>query len=174
MRNIQKRSPVKGSRPSQSKKPWKSLSPKEKELRVRALEVIRMMRNGSCLTAASQQVGIDPRTAKAQLRGYLSKKRGRWKAKLRDRIERGLMLYERGRIGTIIVNDSDVASVIGHYLNNTKKVLETGDLTLLSRYEKLPIIDAEGKKHQLETRIEQIKEIELGREEVEFADIYAY
>jgi hypothetical protein len=95
-RKTKKGSSARGS-PPPSKKLWGSLNPKEKELRVRALEVIRLMRAGSYLTIASKQVGIAPRVTKAQLRGYIYKKRGRWKAKARDRISRGLVIYERGR-----------------------------------------------------------------------------
>lgn len=67
-----------------------------------------------------------------------------------------------------------MAHLIGAYFNDTKKLLEySGDLTLLEKYKKRVIIDAEGKKHHLETRIEQIKEIELSREQEFGGEIYA-
>ena len=160
--------------PKQSERSWGALSPKEKALRVRALEVIRLMRTGHYLTAASRQVGIDPRTAKAQLRGCIYKRRGRWKAKAKDKLDRGLVIYERGRQRAIVVNKSETATMIGQYLNDVKKVLETGNIEVLEGYRKAIIVDAEGKKHKLELRLEAIKEIELAKEEVEFADIYAY
>jgi hypothetical protein len=150
------------------------LSPAGKALRVKALEVLRLMRNKFHLTSASRQVGIGFRAAKAELKGSIYKRRGRWKAKPQDKIERGLVIYERGRIRHIIVKNSDEATVIGQYFNDIKKVLETGDLTLLSKYKKHPITDAKGRKHKLELRLEAIKEIELAREDVEMADIYAY
>ena len=85
-----------------------------------------------------------------------------------------MTIYEKGKIRTVVIKGSEMASLMGGYFNDTKKVLESGDLTFLEKYKKIIIIDAEGKKHKLETRIDQLKEIELGRENVEFADIYAY
>jgi hypothetical protein len=169
------RSHAKRRRASYQKR-WDQLSPADKVLCVKVLEVLRLMRNGYHLTSASRQVGIDFRTAKSRLRdyNYIYKKRGRWRARARDRISRGLVIYERGKIKTIVVNDSAIASIIGEYFNDTKKVLESGNAEPLWKYKKLTIRDAQGRKHKLETRLEKLKEIELSREDIEFGDIYAY
>jgi hypothetical protein len=43
----------------------------------------------------------------------------------------------------------------------------------LDKYKKTFIVDVYGKKHLLETDLEKIQEIELGRENVEMAELYA-
>lgn len=155
-------------------KRWASLTPSEKATRVRALEALRLMKEGKSLSNASKSVGISPRTAKSQLGRVLFKRKRRWHARPKDRVERGLIIYDKGRIVQIVVSDSETASQVGQYLNDTKKVLVSGDESILKRYKKVVIIDANGKKHKLETRLEKIKIIEFSREDVEFSDIYAY
>jgi hypothetical protein len=44
----------------------------------------------------------------------------------------------------------------------------------LEKYKDKSITDIHGKKHFLETRLDKVKEIELSRENIELADIYAY
>ena len=156
------------------KKKWLSLSPTEKVARVRALEVFRLIKEGRSLYSASESVGIDPRTAKAQLGVYLFKRKHRWHARPRNHIERALIIYEKGRITQILIKDSETASLIGRYLNDAKKVLVSGDKILLKQYRNVLIKDTNGKKHRLEVRPAKIEEIELSREDVEFSDIYAY
>lgn len=155
------------------KKSWLSLSPSEKAVRMRALEALRLIRSGKSFTNAAKSTGISPKTARNQLRGTLFKRKRRWRARAQDRIERALVIYERGRLKTVILRDSETASLVGRYLNDAKKVLETGDRSLLKKYRKVTIKDSKGKKHKLETRIDKIKAIELAREEIEFSDIYA-
>jgi hypothetical protein len=132
------------------------------------------MRAGRSFTLSTKYAGIDPRTAKEHLHGYIHKKRGRWHARSKDKIERGLLIYTRGRIRVIIVNDSEVASTIGEYLNDIKRLLTSGNLKLLEKYKNVVIRDANGKLHRPETRLERLEEIELSREEVPFSDIYDY
>jgi hypothetical protein len=155
-------------------KHWDDLNPKWKELRVRSLAAIRSMRAGKSLTFSAKLVGISPRALKSHLGSYIYKKGHRWKARKKDRIERGMTIYERGMIRSIILNDSETASLIGEYFNDVKRVLESGNLRLLEKYRKAIIKDSKGRRHRLELRIELIEQIELGRENVEFADIYAY
>jgi len=155
-------------------KRWASLKPSEKATRVRALEALRLMKEGRSLSNASKSVGISPRTAKSQLGRVLFKRKYRWHARPKDRVERGLIIYEMGRIVQIVVRDSETASLLGQYLNDAKKALVSGDKSVLKRYKKVTITDANGKKHRLETRLEKIKMIELSREDIEFSDIYAY
>ena len=164
-----------GSSARSSRKPtrsWTTLSPKEKLSRRRSLEVIRLMRSGDSFTSGCRLIGIDTRAAKGELRGFIYKKRRRWKAKAKDKISRGLTIYENGRIKHIIVNDSEVASIIGEYFNDVKKVLETGEILLLKKYRKLILKDSSGKKHRLETHLKNLREIELSKEDIEFSDLY--
>jgi hypothetical protein len=132
------------------------------------------MREGKPLYTASRLRGIDARTVKAHLGRYIRKRHKRWHARRADRIERGLIVYERGNIVSIVVNDSETASIIGQYLNDVKKVLAAGDVSILKPYKKLIIRDAKRKKHKLETRLNRLKLIELKREEIEFTDVYDY
>jgi hypothetical protein len=155
-------------------KRWVSLTPSEKATRVRALETVRRVREGQSLTKASRSVGISPRTAHSHLGPYLFKRKRRWHARAEDRIERALVIYERGRITQVVVKDSKTASRVGQYLNDVKNVLVSGDKSLLKKYRNRVVKDSNGKKHCFEVRIDKIKVIELSREEVEFSDIYAY
>jgi hypothetical protein len=155
---------------------WSSLSLKKKERRVHCLQILRLMRTTKLsLTFISKRLEVDVRTVKLHLKGYIFKKNNRWYPKAIDHIERERIIYERGKIGSILVDDSRVASTIGEYLNDVKKVLTDGDVSHLKKYKKIRISDAFGKIHKLETRIEQIKEIEYSRENVEMGDdTYVY
>ena len=154
-------------------KGWASLTPSEQTMRVRALDTIRRMKEGESLSKASKSVGISPRNAKLNLGRYIYKRRGRWKARHTDHIGRGLTIYERGKLVDVVVDDSETASLIGQYLNDVKKALFSGDQTILKKYKKVSFNDSKGKKHKLETRLDKLKEIELGREDIEMVDIYA-
>ena len=156
------------------KKHWDFLKLKEKETRVRALETLRQMRVGQSLTSASKLIGISPKTARLQLGAYIFKRKRRWHAKAKDTIERGLVIYERGRVTHIVTNNSESASLVGQYFNDVKKALTANDERPLKKYKKVAIKDSAGKKHKLETRLEKVKYIELGRENLEFPDVYDY
>jgi ArsR family metal-binding transcriptional regulator len=132
------------------------------------------MRGGETMTYASGRVGCDPRAVKRHLGRYIYKRKHRWRARKNDQIERGMTIYERGKVRAVTINDSDMAHLIGEYFNSIKKVLESGDHTPLETYRTAVVIDAHGKKHHLETSVEQIMEIELSRENVEFVDVYVY
>jgi hypothetical protein len=147
-----------------------------KAQRVRALEVLRNMRANHSLTASCKLVGMDIRAAKSQLGNAIFKKRRRYHARKTDHLERGMFIYERGRIRTIIVNDPKTASALGHYLNDIKLLLR-GKLnfpTFKQRYQTIVIVDVDGKVHKLEVRLDRLTEIELSREDVVFVDIYDY
>lgn len=165
------RGSIRGSKPFH--RSWDTLTPREKALLVKVLEVKRLMIQDSSLNYASRSVGVDSRTVKVWLGKYLIKKNGRWKAEIRDRIPRGLVIYEKGTRKRIIVNDSDVAAVVGKYFNDIKRVLESGDVSFLDKYKKLAITDAEGKRHKLECQLDKLKQIEFSREDLEFSDVYA-
>jgi len=104
------------------------------------------------------------------------KKKRRWHAKKVDKIQRGMFIYEQGRIKTVVLHDSEAASVLGKYLNNVKLML-TGSLDYVEfekMYKYMSIRDAYGKWHKLETRLEAIKDIELAKEQIIFGDVYDY
>ncbi len=155
------------------KRAWNSLTSDQIVTRKRALEVLRQMRLGRSLTAISRAIGIDRETAKGQLGNAIYRRKGRWRARRRDRIERSLNIYEDGRIQPFVTRNSDIASLIGQYLNDVKKVLSSGgDPKLLNKYKKLVLRDSKGKKHKLETNIDRIKLILQAMEDIEFGDYY--
>jgi hypothetical protein len=155
-----------------SKISWKKLKSKDRSIRILSLKVLDFMRDNISLTRASREVGLDVETAKLHIRSAIYKKRGRWRAKKFDRIQREMNIYERGKIKSIIVTNSKDASLIGKYYNDVKKALETNDERILKKYKRRVIKDAKGKKHRLETRLEKILEIEEAKEEPEFWEIY--
>ena len=154
------------------KRRWDSLPGEEQEARIRALEVLRLVRVGESLYSSSATLGVSPRAVRRQLGPSFYKRGHRWRATTRDRIERGLKIYEKGRITVIVVGDSGAASIIGQYFNDVKKALISNDASYLRKYKKITIRDAKGKLHKLETRLAKLFEIEEGREDIEFSDIY--
>ena len=152
--------------------PWSMLSPSLKTERLRALTVLREMRRGTTLTRASAQYGMTREEAKRHLRSTIFKLRRRWRARKTDSIERGMIIYERGRIRSIIVTNSKDASTIGEYFNAVRDFLQSGNSSVLARFKKVRITDSKGKKHRLETNPDKIREIEDSKENPEFFEIY--
>jgi hypothetical protein len=150
----------------------KKLKPKDRSIRILALKVLDLMRDKISLTRASREVGLDVQTVKQHIRSAIYKRKGRWKAKRFDRIQREMNIYEKGRIKSIVVTNSKDASLIGRYYNDVKKALETGNEKILRKYKRRIVKDAKGKKRRLETRLEKIFEIEEAKEEPEFWEIY--
>lgn len=131
------------------------------------------MRQGATLSAAAQDIGIDPRTVLKHLGNTLVKRDGKYHAKPTDRISRGLVINSKGKQITITVNDSKSASIIGEYHNAVKQYLESGDDKVLKKFRKISIVDSHGKKkYRLETDGEKLLEIEEGKEGREFFEIY--
>jgi hypothetical protein len=160
---------------SLANKRWDSSSPEQRSARVRSLEALRLLRGGKSLYASAKLLGISVKAVRQNLGKILYKRHRRWKARQTDRIERGLTIYEKGKLRNIIVNDSQVATLVGEHFNAVKKALISGDASPLEPYKKIIIRDNKRKKHRLETRLEKLKDIELGREDFELrGDIYAY
>ena len=151
---------------------WFKLKPDEKHTRILSLKVLNEIRDGKSLIKACKELGISSKTARINLGSFIYKIKRRWRAKKFDRIQRRMNIYENGRIKSIIVTNSKDASLIGKYFNDVKKALETGDESILKKYKRRYIVDAKGKRHKLETRLEKIYEIEEAKEEPEFFEIY--
>lgn len=130
------------------------------------------MRSGKSLTYSSKEFGLDKKTVKQHIKSAIRKKRERWVAKRTDRIERCLIINEKGQSIEIIVTNSKDASLIGEYHNAVKKFLETGDKSLLEKFKRRVIKDSKGKKHKLETNPDKLYEISEAREDEEFFEIY--
>ena len=157
-----------------SKSPLSSLKKNEKSFRVVSLEILRMMRNKISLTRASKELGFDRDSVKLHIRSGIMKRHGRWIAKKFDAIERQMQIYENGKVKSIVVRNSKDASLIGKYFNDVKTALVTGEKSILRKYKRRVIVDAKGKRHKFETRLEKIFLIEESKEEPEGFEVYDY
>jgi hypothetical protein len=155
-----------------SKISWGKLKPRDRSIRILALEVLDLMRDKVSLTRACKEIGLSIEIVKQHIRSAIYKRKGRWRAKRFDKIQREMKIYEKGRIKSIVVTNSKDASLIGKYYNDVKKALETNDERILKKYKRRIIRDVKGRKHRLETRLEKILEIEEAKEEPEFWEIY--
>lgn len=151
------------------------LSRRERETRIRALEVLSEARRGEgSLSRLSRERGISPRTVR-RATGAFGKREGRWLATRSDRIQRRLKTYEQGRRTEVLVADSRTASLVSEYVHAVQVYLETGDARPLAEFEGLTYRDAYDQVHTFETRPEAIRaaaeraESDFGA----FTDLYA-
>ena len=163
------RSSSKGARPmAMSHRLWVQLDSITKASRIRALETLRALREGKSLTYSAKYSGLDVRTAKAHLKGFIFKRHGRYKArKGKDTIQRGLNIFSRAKVRSIIVGDSDTASQIGLYFNDVKRVLTSGNQDPLKKWKKVIIKDIYGREYRLETNVNNLIEIKLRQENLD-------
>lgn len=155
--------------------PWAFLSVRERETRIRALEVLSEARRGEgSLSRLSRERGISPKTVR-RATGAFRKKGERWVATRSDRIERRLKTYERGHRTEVVVGDSRTASLLSDYAQAVRAYLDTGDARPLSQFEGVTYKDAYGQVHSFETRPEAIRAA-VERSESDFGaftDLYA-
>ncbi len=155
--------------------PWVLLSVRERETRIRALDVLSEARRGEgSLSRLSRERGISPRTVR-RATGAFRKHEGRWVATRSDRIQRRLKTYEQGRRTEVLVADSKTASLVSEYAHAVQVYLETGDAGLLAEFEGVTYRDADGQVHTFETRPEAIRAA-VERAESDFGaftDLYA-
>ncbi len=168
MRHIPKRLNIKNL----SRVKWTKLRPAQKHNRVLSLKVLDMMRDNKSLTKSSKEVDLDIKTVKSHIWSGIRKYRRRWRPKKTDSIQREMIIYEKGIIKSIIVRNSKDASLIGKYHNAVKQFLVTGDIKLLKPFKRKVIIDANGKKHKLETDPDTLFEVAEMWEDEEFYEIY--
>jgi len=155
-------------------KHWRRLTKLQKLTRMKSFEVLRAMRHNHSFTTGCRSIAADPETMKKYLKNVIYKKKGRWHAKRDDNIERGIIIYTRGHIRHIVLGKFSTASVVGKYMNSVKFVLSgTEDYDLfVQTYKGISITDVDGKSYRLETRLDALKEIELRKEQIEYADYY--
>ena len=151
-----------------SRRAWNTLTPNQKASRKLALKVLSTMRQGKSLRYSANQFGIDINTATKHLRSALTKKKGKWIAKKLDRIQRSMLISTKGAQKTIVVANSNDASLIGQYHNAVKKFLRTGDESLLKPFKGKKVKDVKGKKYELETDPQNLFDIEEAKEDSEF------
>src|SRR5437667_7762441 len=130
--------------------PWEFLSFREREIRIRALEVLSEVRRGEgSLSRLSRDRRTSPRTVR-RATGAFRKKGGRWVATRSDRIQRRLKTYERGARAEVLIANSRTASLLSEYAHAVQVYLETGDAGSLAEFEGVTYRDASGLVHTFE------------------------
>lgn len=156
------------------KRHWNVLTPEEKELRDRSLEVLsEARRTRKSLTKISKQKGISPKTVLHHTNAFKKVNR-RWVAKKFDKISRSMIINENGKKISIEINNSRHASTIGKYHNAVKEFLNTGNKKKLSEFSKKKIKDSNKNVHSFETDPDKIIKIEERVQEPEFVDVYDF
>ncbi len=149
-----------------------NLTPTQWDLRKRALLVLANMRNGLSLSNASSIEGVTSKVVKKYLGDAIKKEKGRWIAKPIDRIQRARWFYSNGERVSVIIDNSETASLISKYLNSVKDALLTRDSSKLSQYHDFLVSDINGKKYPFETNLSKIFELEEMIEEDHTRPIY--
>ena len=155
------------------KRPWAKLTPRQKMLRSRSLDVISTLRNSKTKTFSETARANNVSTATV-LRHTNAMKRvnGRLVVKKWDRVPRIMRVNTNGREKSIEISDSRTASVVGRYHNSVKLFLNTGDKRKLSKFRNKKVKDSKGKLHKLETDPQKIIQINERIEEPEFYEVY--
>lgn len=154
------------------KKSWSDLTPRQKNKRTIALDVITQSKNTKkSLSVITKEKGISFRTVQNHTNAF-KKQNGRWIPKRFDRISRMLVINENGKAKSIEIKDSRIASVIGSYHNAVKTYLDTGNSESIKKFSKKKIKDSNGKIHKFETNLQKIIEIEEKVESRELREIY--
>ena len=155
-----------------NKKIWSKLTPRQKAVRERSLEVLSVARNSKqSLSKIAKNHGIALKTVLNNTNAF-KKKDNRLVPKKFDRISRVMKINENGKVKSIEINDSRTASVIGAYHNAEKTFLNTGDSSQLKKFTKKRIKDSKRKIHKFETNKRKVIQINESIEEPEFYEIY--
>ena len=156
------------------KRPESSLTPKQKFLRERSLDILRETRKtGKSLSKVSKHYGLSYKTVLHNTNAF-KKDNGRWVAKRYDKILRVMKLNESGSETSFEINDSRIASTIGKYHNAVKEFLNTGNADKLLKFRYRKIKDRLGNYHRFEKDQQTIIEINRRREEPEFYEVYVH
>ena len=154
------------------RKSWADLTPRQKLLRERSLEVLTKSRKSSqSLSRIAKDSGISARVVINNTNAF-KKINKRWIPKRFDKISRSMWINENGKKISIEVNDSRHASTIGRYHNAVKEFLHTGNKKKLAEFSKIKIRDSNKKTHSFETRPKKIIQIEERIEDIEFHEVY--
>lgn len=127
----------------------------------RAAQVISKMRvDKVSLTAASQQLGVDPRTVR-RLAGSALRKTdsGRYVAKRSDQLLRVLVMPSAEGNQQVAVRSSRASTQLAQYSNAVQRYLQTGDASQLRKIQNVELKDASGKKFALLTDISALNRL---------------
>jgi len=157
-----------------SRSSWKHLTFRQKEIRLRSLEALALMRKeGKSMSAATRETGISATTFRRHVGKTISKRNGRLVAKTTDRISRMMTIFSNGRRYNIETRSSKTASVIGRYNSAVGRYAQTGDASNLGELEGVTVRDAAGRKYLVETRPKKVISILERLERPDVPTIYA-
>jgi len=160
------------SSPQIHKRSWSALTPRQKLLRKKSLEVLSQTRKSKdSLSKIAKKNEISPSTVIHNTNAF-KKKGNRWISERSDRIPRMMIINEKGKAKSIEVNRSRTASLIGRYHSAIKEFLNTSNTEKLKKFKEKQIRDSSNKFHRLETNPQKIIEINERIEEPEFLEIY--
>jgi len=154
------------------KKSWEKLTPKQKALREKSLEVLRQSRKtGKSPTKLTKDIGISFSIVQTHTNAF-KKVNGKIVPKKFDKIPRSMVINENGKLRSIEISDSRHATTNGRYFNAVKQYLNTGDIAKLEKFSKKKIRDSSGKLHSFETDPKLVQEINEKIEEIEIFQVY--
>jgi len=156
------------------KRAWRRLTPRQKHLRTKSLEVLSTLRKSKSdsIRTVSSRNNIAPSTVIHNTNGF-KKVDNRLVVKQWDIVPRVMLINENGKEKSIEIKNSRTAGVIGRYFNSIKHFLNTGDKSKLNKFKNKKIKDSSGKIHRLETNPDEIIRINQRIEEPEFYEVYA-
>lgn len=151
---------------------WEALTPKQKALREKSLAVlVEARRTGKSPNRIAKKIGISFSTVQTSTNAF-KKVNGRWVAKRFDKIDRPMLISEKGKLRSVSLSDSRHATTVGQYHNAVKHFLNTGDDSKLKKFAKKKIKDSSGKLHSFETDPKLVQEINERIEEIAFFQVY--
>lgn len=120
-------------------------------------QAITEMRAGASRRQASRKFDLDPPKLSRLARPALRKLgNGRWAAKAHDHLLRVLVIPSRKGLREIGTRDSRQATVLGKYWTAVNRYLDTGDASALREFRGKHIIDANGKRIRLLTKLGEL------------------
>jgi hypothetical protein len=134
-----------------TQKQYSAMSEEAQDKWNRIAHVVAKMRSeGVSLSKAAKEFAVDSRNvvdlAKAALR---KQNNGRYVAKKADKLLRVLVVPSPDGLKEVVVRDSETASKIAQYSDAVQKYLRTGDTARLTKFKRLKLKDANGKRISL-------------------------
>jgi len=135
-----------------------ALTDRFQERWTRVTHVISKMRaDRVSLHQAAREFGLDPRVVRRLAHSALRKHpNGRYTARPADRLLRVLIALTPKGKREVAVRDSRQASLLGEYWATVRKYLATGDSSGIGRFRRKRITDANGKRIQLLTDLDEL------------------
>ena len=119
-----------------------------------------MRSEGTSLTQASREFGLDPRVVKNRAGSALRKsKNGRYVARPSDKLLRVLVIPSPDGLMEVAVRSSDIASKIGEYNAAVQRYLRTGDASRLKKFRRLKLLTEKGKRIKLVTDLAELQKL---------------